>query len=456
MRAASLSLLLRAILASASAAARVVISMCRFLLAVVAAGGCLASHERAVHAHTPTPVAKDVRVTTLANGLRVVVASQPDAPLLAANLSVGVGAVDDPPGKFGMAHLLEHVTTATVRGSRSRHPRRYVETLERRGAIGVNATTAWDATQYFAQFPADVLALWLELEATRLRHPTFDEFEAERAAAAQEARQSPSWDDLRPLFRRVFPQSDRLHAPFGVPEQIERIDRPTAAAFMRDYYRPDRIVITLVGAVDLDRARRICEAWFGNWRPVAPRVAEAIDPDIGVAAIMPSMGPTTAQALVGVPRESLSAADAVALDVLATAIGAEGLTALSLAAAARSGLSRARAMAAFPGLRGPSTFTLVLSADRPMSVADNRHMVQETVHALERAPDAALAGAILLTEAAFEERFDDAAALAATLSQYEMVYGSALRAFDELDTLATLAPAGLRTAFARMIRAPLT
>ena len=46
--------------------------MCRFLLAVVAAGGCLASHERAVHAHTPTPVAKDVRVTTLANGLRVV------------------------------------------------------------------------------------------------------------------------------------------------------------------------------------------------------------------------------------------------------------------------------------------------------------------------------------------------------------------------------------------------
>jgi predicted Zn-dependent peptidase len=419
----------------------------RLAAALAVAGAALGVRDTSAHV-TTSAIKADVQTATLPNGLRLVVVPRSGAPLVAANLSVRAGAVDDAPGQFGMAHLVEHVTTTTVRASRTRPQGSYVETLERRGAIGVNATTTWDVTQYFAQFPVGVLPLWFELEATRLRDPLFDGFDAERAAAAEEARQSTTWDDWRPLFRRVFPESDTLHAPFGVPDEIERIDRESVAAFMQRIYRPDRIVITLVGAIEPAQARALCERWFGSWRPPS-RPAPRRDDSVALMAIVPALDSIAAHALIGVPRESAPVADAAAFDVLATLVNTDPLARLTLSAAARAGLQRARAISAFPGLRETSAFTLIVSGTRG---SDVRRMASETISALQHAPDRALTGAALLAQGSLAEKLDDDAALAAALGRYETIYGNARRVFDELDALSTITAGAVRAAAARLLQ----
>src|SRR5215467_2053229 len=47
---------------------------------------------------------------TLPNGMHLVIAVRPEMQLVAVNLTVNLGSIDDPLGQSGMAHMLEHVT----------------------------------------------------------------------------------------------------------------------------------------------------------------------------------------------------------------------------------------------------------------------------------------------------------------------------------------------------------
>jgi predicted Zn-dependent peptidase len=326
----------------------------------------------------------------------------------------------------------------------------YAEVLERNGAIGLNAATTWDVTQYFAQFPRLVLPLWLRLEADRLRYPLFHNFQSERTAAEREARQAPNLDGWRPFFREVFGGWDALHTPFGVPEEMERIDRPAAADFMRRMYRAERIVVTLVGDLLLEDARQLCEQVFADWQ-VGPGVNEPFSEGKSVPALVTRTGAQSSQVLIGVPRRSISAADSAALEALAELINSESLSPLSKRSPSRSSAWSAAAWPALPGLRGPSMFALML--DGPPGVpADQLHDVAlDSLRALSTTPDEDLRGAILLTRVKLAERLDNPASLAATLGQYQVVYDDWLRAFDELDAASALTPQALRAVCARLL-----
>ena len=77
----------------------------RTLLCFVASLGLLFS--AAAHADVQP---EGVHYFKLANGLQLVVAVRPELKLAAVNTTVNLGAIDDPPGLWGMALMLEHVT----------------------------------------------------------------------------------------------------------------------------------------------------------------------------------------------------------------------------------------------------------------------------------------------------------------------------------------------------------
>jgi predicted Zn-dependent peptidase len=52
---------------------------------------------------------KKVSEFTLGNGLHFIVVERHDAPVVAFHTYVGVGAVDDPSGLTGLAHMFEHM-----------------------------------------------------------------------------------------------------------------------------------------------------------------------------------------------------------------------------------------------------------------------------------------------------------------------------------------------------------
>src|SRR5262249_32892691 len=100
----------------------------------------------------------------LANQLTVAMMPDPRVNLVSVEVRYFVGSADDPPGKTGLAHLVEHVMFA--RRLAPGGP----EIAERLSATALrfNASTGWDATHYNAIGLAPRLDDLLAIEAARM------------------------------------------------------------------------------------------------------------------------------------------------------------------------------------------------------------------------------------------------------------------------------------------------
>jgi predicted Zn-dependent peptidase len=67
-------------------------------------------------------------------------------------------------------------------------PNEFVQVIEENGAVGFNAGTALDATQYFYSLPSNRAELWFLLQSQWFRQPIFREFYKERDVVREERR----------------------------------------------------------------------------------------------------------------------------------------------------------------------------------------------------------------------------------------------------------------------------
>src|SRR4051794_18771644 len=192
---------------------------------------------------------------TLANGLKALVLPRPQAPVVVCDLYYPVGSVDEPGGKTGLAHFVEHML---FKGT-ERFPKGQIDRLAFLAAGQSNAETGEDCTHYWFAFPAERWELALAVEADRMHGAVFDprEVEAERFVIAEErARELHS--PLGRLEQTHLAVSYLVH-PYrnpvlGWPDDLRRATVGDLTAFYRTHYRPDGAVLVIVGAVDPGRA----------------------------------------------------------------------------------------------------------------------------------------------------------------------------------------------------------
>ncbi len=104
---------------------------------------------------------------TLASGMRLAIEQAPTSGMVAAILTIGVGSTNDPPGKEGLAHFVEHLAFRTpVAEGKS-----FYQALMEMGAASPNAETNTDTTVYKLVVPAQKLPELLELYARMLSAP---------------------------------------------------------------------------------------------------------------------------------------------------------------------------------------------------------------------------------------------------------------------------------------------
>src|SRR4029077_16462749 len=101
----------------------------------------------------------------LANGLEVFVQEDHRQPHVAVSLRIHAGAKDDPPGRSGMAPLVEHLQLS---GSAHTQPDSFFPTAFDLGAQRIDATNANDSTTYYETVPPSALESMLWCEADRL------------------------------------------------------------------------------------------------------------------------------------------------------------------------------------------------------------------------------------------------------------------------------------------------
>ena len=112
----------------------------------------------------PAQAAPKIASFTLDNGLKVVVIPDRRAPVITHMLWYKVGAADEPPGKSGIAHFLEHLM---FKGTEKNPAGKFSQTV---AAIGgqENAFTSSDYTGYFQRIAREHLPMLMEFEADRM------------------------------------------------------------------------------------------------------------------------------------------------------------------------------------------------------------------------------------------------------------------------------------------------
>jgi zinc protease len=223
------------------------------------------------------PVDRRITRFTLANGITVVVQENPASPTLALRASLPAGRVLDPEGKPGLASLTAAMLT---RGTEARSALAFATLLEDVGAsLGASADPL--ATVVSGRAESRDLERLVDLFAEMLRRPAFPAIElgrlkGEARAQLAQARDDPDSAAEREFGRAIYPPGHALRPPsFEEAEQaIDRITPDDLAAFHRQQYGPDGLILILAGNVSADGVREVVEARLGAW----PRNPQAEPP----------------------------------------------------------------------------------------------------------------------------------------------------------------------------------
>lgn len=203
---------------------------------------------------------------TLSNGLKVVVMPNNRTEAVSHLLVVKAGAADDPYGKTGLAHYLEHLLFT---GSKNYPEGVHDETIQRVGGEQ-NAYTTKDYTLYHATVAAKQLPTVMAMEADRFQNLLFspDKVAREVKVITEERNQridnSPQAQFEEQLTALTFLNHPYHHPTIGWLEDMQTLTGEDAKAFFNMYYRSSNMVLVVAGNVKTSDVRRYAQRYYGD------------------------------------------------------------------------------------------------------------------------------------------------------------------------------------------------
>jgi len=272
----------------------------------------------------------DVKEFSLDNGMLFLVVERPTTPQVACRVAIRTGSALEEAGKTGIAHMLEHMLFKGTKNfgtldpkkdqelqerieaayqvvlaeERKRNPnqmlikakltemenlrlevqkiyvpRAFSSQLGRNGAVGVNAFTSKDQTQYTTSVPSDMIEQWFSIVSEQLFEPSWREFYVEKAVIQREWAyryvNNPGGAAHLDLSATAFTAHPYRNPIIGWKADTEKFNTQDAMAFHAKYYNPTNAVCVLVGDITVDVARRLAETYFGRY-PAGSRAPEKV------------------------------------------------------------------------------------------------------------------------------------------------------------------------------------
>ncbi|MBI1810884.1 MAG: insulinase family protein, partial [Nitrospirae bacterium] len=221
----------------------------------------------------PLSLSAGVKEYKLDNGLKVLVIEDHKVSLATFQIWYRVGSRDEPAGKSGVSHLLEHMM---FKGTPKYGSKAFSKMVKKKGGVD-NAFTTKDYTMYYQTLASDRIDISIELEADRMQNLILDPKEviAERDVVMEERRMRYEDDPQNSLYEEVLAAAFKSH-PYHWPvigwmSDISSIERDGLLSHYKAYYSPDNAVIVVSGDVQADEIIKKIKASFGNISPASGR-----------------------------------------------------------------------------------------------------------------------------------------------------------------------------------------
>ena len=273
---------------------------------------------------------------TLANGLRVLLLPGNSSPTVTLSGYIKAGKEFEENEQAGLASL---VADNLMSGTKTKDALTIAKILEDRGA-SLNFTAQREGVRIQGKSLREDFSVLLATMVDVVRNSTFpvQELKLTRQQALNALNvelDDPYQVANRQFIQSLYPQNHPSHT-FATKETIQRITQRDAIAFKQKHYRPDSMVLVLVGDFDVEKVRSLIENQFGDWRVSgkAPMVEYPIvvmtDKGVRVNSVLPGKSQAvTYMGYTGIKRQDPRFYQALVLnqilggDSLSSRLGAE-------------------------------------------------------------------------------------------------------------------------------------
>jgi len=438
----------------------------------------------------------------LDNGLKFIVLERHEAPVVSFITYADVGGANEPVGKTGVAHFLEHLafkgttkigTTnyaaekellnkldeindrisaaekanrpsevaklkaefAQVETEASKYiiQNQFGQIVQQSGGVGLNATTSADATRYFYSFPANKLELWMSLESERFLEPVFREFYKEKQVILEERRlrtdNSPIGQMVEVFLAEAFQVHPYRNPVIGYPQDLQNLTRADVREFFETYYTPNNMTIAIVGDVDPAEVKRLANIYFGRYPapPSTPPQVEQVEPPQTQPREVTLRLPTQPWNLEGYHRPAVNDRDNAVYDMI-TAILSDGRTSRiykSLIEEKQLALN-AQGFSGFPGNKYPNLLLFYALTAPGHTVEEVAKALHTEIERLTNEPvsDLELERAKTKARADLLRSLNSNSGMASLLVEYQVKTGSWQNLFKQLESIEAVTAADIQ------------
>ncbi|WP_017314963.1 M16 family metallopeptidase [Mastigocladopsis repens] len=446
-------------------------------------------------------VIKQLTEFRLDNGMKFIVLERHQAPVVSFLTYADVGGVDEPDGKTGVAHFLEHLAfkgTTQIGTSNYQAEKPLLEQLdqlaeqiaaakaankkdevakleaqfkqiesqaaklakqnelgrivEQAGGVGLNANTSTEATRYFYSFPSNKLELWMSLESERFLEPVFREFYKEKDVILEERRMRVENSPIGMMLEKFIDVAFKVH-PYqrpviGYDQDIRNLTREDVRKFFEAYYVPSNLTIAVVGDVNPTEVKRLAQIYFGRFKakekavtPIPPEPKQMQQREVTVELR------SQPWYLEGYHRPAITHPDQAVYDIIGRLLS-DGRTSRlykSLVEQQRLALT-AQGFSGFPGDKYPNLMLFYALTAPSHTVDEVAVALRKEIEKLKTEPVSAIELERVKTQAraGLLRMLDSNMGMAQQLLEYEVKTGSWRNLFKQLDEIEAVTPADIQ------------
>lgn len=199
----------------------------------------------------------------LSNGMTVLFEKR-ELPVVSVAFAVRAGGVNENPKEKGISHFIEHML---YKGTPTRNSKQIAEEIENNGGE-LNGFTSEEIVAYWCKMPSQHLIIALDVLSDMVKNPLFDqkEFDKERKVIFEEIKMyhdNPRMFVMDEIQKSLYDGTMKINLA-GTFETMNSITREQMAEKFRELYKPNNMILCVVGNANFDELVNFAEKNFNS------------------------------------------------------------------------------------------------------------------------------------------------------------------------------------------------